>query len=77
MERIEFIEEQLELARQSYEQLQVEYFNGFSEYLDVLTALDQEQQLRRDLLSANLALLEFRIALYRALAGSIDTGRTE
>lgn len=77
VERIEFIEEQLELARQSYEQLQVEYFNGFSEYLDVLTALDQEQQLRRDLLSANLALLEFRIALYRALAGSIDTGRTE
>lgn len=74
-ERIQVIEAQIELAQQTYEQLRIEYFNGFSNYLDVLTALNQEQQLRRDLLSANLGLLEFRIALYRALAGRFDTFR--
>lgn len=75
LERIEVIEEQIDLIRQSYEQLRVQYFNGAGNYLDVLTALDQEQQLRRDLLAANLTLLEFRIALYRALAGNFETDR--
>lgn len=71
-ERIQVLEEQLRLARQTYQQLRTGYFNGTTDYLDVLTALNQEQQLRRDILSANLALLEFRIALYRALAGGVE-----
>nr|NIT56192.1 TolC family protein [Fodinibius sp.]NIW44317.1 efflux transporter outer membrane subunit [Gammaproteobacteria bacterium]NIX02317.1 efflux transporter outer membrane subunit [Phycisphaerae bacterium]NIY24775.1 efflux transporter outer membrane subunit [Fodinibius sp.] len=74
-ERINSLEEQVSLARQSYEQLRVEYLNGVSDYIDVLTALTDEQQLRRDLLSAKLVLLEFRIALYRALAGGFETER--
>ena len=74
-ESIENIEEQVDLAEQAYEQLQVQYFNGAADYLDVLTALDEVQQLRRDLLSAELALLEYRIALYRALAGPFETAR--
>ena len=69
---IQSIREQLELARQSYEQLRIEYFNGMSGYLDVLTALDEQQQLRRDLFSARLRLLEYRIALYRSLAGGFE-----
>lgn len=75
LESIRSLEKQLELARQTYEQLRIEYFNGVGDYLDVLTALDQEQQLRRDLLSSRLNLLEFRIALYRALAGGFETDR--
>lgn len=74
-ERIQVLEEQLRLIQQTYEQLRTGYFNGATDYLDVLTALGQEQQLRRSLLSARLALLEFRIALYRALAGGFDTER--
>ncbi|MFA0964524.1 efflux transporter outer membrane subunit [Roseivirga sp. BDSF3-8] len=72
-ERIEIILKQVELSRRAYEQLQVEYIYGFSDYLDVLTAQNTEQQLRRDLVEARLALLEFRIALYRALAGGFET----
>lgn len=68
--RIESIQRQVASARKTYELLQVSYFNGASDYLDVLTALDDEQQLRRNLLSARLTLVEYRIALYRALAGS-------
>lgn len=74
-ERIEVLKEQHELAKKTYGQLQTEYFNGFSNYLDVLTAMDQEQQLRRDLIAAKYTLLEFRIALYRALAGGFETER--
>ena len=75
IERIESLEKQATLARQTYEQLRLEYFNGMSNDLDVLTALDQEQQLRRDVLSANQILLQYRVNLYQALAG--DFGMTE
>lgn len=67
------IEAQLDLARQSYEQLRLEFFNGISDYLDVLVALTEQQRLERALVSARLNLLEYRIALHRALAGSIET----
>ncbi len=76
-EKIESIQKQLELAQQSYEQLRLEYFNGMADYLDVLTALDEEQRLQRDLLSARMTLLEYRIALYRSLAGGFETKREE
>lgn len=70
--RIASLERQVQLSRQTYEQLRTEYFNGLSDYLDVLTALTDEQQLRRDLLSATRQRLEYRIALYRALAGGVS-----
>lgn len=76
-ERLEVLKEQVVLSHQAYEQLQMEYFNGMRTYLDVLTALDQEQQLQRDLISAKLNLLEFRIALYAALAGGFEEIREE
>lgn len=73
LQAINSIEEQVKLAVKTIGQLRTEYLNGMSNYLDVLTALDEEQQLRRDLLRAKLMLLEYRIALYRALAGGLDT----
>ena len=74
-ERLENIQRQLELAEKSNKQLRVEFLNGFSPYLDVLLGLDQEQQLRRDYVTAQLQHVQIRIALYRALAGGFDTGR--
>ncbi len=74
-ERIEVMQKQLDLVGQTYRQLQIEYFNGLSDYLDVLAALNQEQQIRRNLIAANMTKLEYRIALYRALAGGFVTDR--
>jgi len=74
-ERIQDLEQQVALAQRAYEQLRVQYFNGAVDYLDVLTALDEVQQLRRDRLAAELTLVEDRIALYRALAGGFETDR--
>jgi len=73
--RITSLERQIELADLASERLRQEYFNGFGDYIDVLRALTEEQELRRDLLAARSELLEFRIALYRALAGSFETER--
>lgn len=71
--RIRSLETRLQLAVRTYEQLRIEYFNGLADYLDVLTSLDDEQKLRRDLLTARRVLLEYRTALYRALAGGFET----
>ena len=66
---IERIKRQLELAETTYEQLRQQYFNGQVGYIDLLTALTDRQDLERSLISARRQLLEYRIALYRALAG--------
>jgi len=72
-ERISYIENQLNLAERAFQQLRVEYLNGSIAYLDVLVTLDQMQQLKRDLVNAELDQLLFRVALYRALAGGFET----
>lgn len=71
-QRLGSLNEQVRLARESYMQLQLQYTNGAADFLDVLTALTNEQRLRRDLLQAGLDVLETRIDLYIALAGPID-----
>lgn len=76
-EQVDVLEDQLTLATQSLGQLRIEYLNGFTAYLDVLTILTQQQQLRRDLVEVRLALIETRIALYRALAGGFETENIE
>lgn len=72
-ELIENLTKQVELARQASVQLREQYLIGEAEYLDVLTAITQEQRLQRDTLSARLELVLNRIALYLALAGDFDT----
>jgi len=67
------IRNRLALARQTYEQLRTQYLNGVTDYIAVLTALTDQQQLERDLLAAERILLEQRITLYRALAGRFET----
>ncbi|MEQ6884737.1 efflux transporter outer membrane subunit [Salicola sp. Rm-C-2C1-2] len=69
---IERIKRQLALADATYEQLRQQYFNGQVGYIDVLNALTDRQDLERSLISARRQLLEYRIALYRALAGGFD-----
>ncbi len=76
-ERLLVLGRQLDLAQKTNRQLRLEFLNGLTEYLDVLLSLDQEQQLQRDIIDAQQELLEYRIALYRALAGDFETNRPE
>ncbi|WDQ19551.1 TolC family protein [Rhodopirellula sp. P2] len=73
LERIEHLENQVELARQSSEQLREQYLISDATYLDVLSAITAQQRLQRELLSAQLDLVLIRVSLYLALAGDFDT----
>ncbi|MFW6290161.1 MAG: efflux transporter outer membrane subunit [Mariniphaga sp.] len=72
-ERIQSLQTQADLADKAYRQLRLEYFNGMANYIDVLTALNQQQQLQRTLLAESLTMFMIRTALYRALAGGFET----
>ncbi|MFN2361121.1 MAG: efflux transporter outer membrane subunit [Marinobacter sp.] len=70
--RLESLEDQVELADTTYRQLRNQYLNGAVNYLDVLTALQDIQDLQRTRLTTRQQLLTTRVALYRALAGRIE-----
>ena len=76
-ERLQSVERQLELTKRSSARLRDEYLNGQGSYIEVLAALTNEQELRRELLTTRRLLLEARIGLYRALAGRPVTRREE
>ncbi|NJK88227.1 MAG: efflux transporter outer membrane subunit [Myxococcales bacterium] len=69
-ELIDALELQLDAARSALQEARLRYANGLTDYLPVLTALTQVQELERRLLSAERQMLAFRIQLYRALGGS-------
>ena len=73
--RLEIIEKRVDMAKKVSEQLQIEFAYGFSNYLDVLLTLREQQQLQRDLLDTLQRQYEIRIALYRAIAGGFETER--
>ena len=66
------LNQQLDIAAQVYERTQDSYLNGQLDYIRVLDSLISRQELQRDLLTAERELLERRIELYQALAGSWD-----
>jgi NodT family efflux transporter outer membrane factor (OMF) lipoprotein len=70
VEFIEALDRQLEAARATLEQAQLQYANGLTDYLPVLTALTQTQQLERAVVAARRQRLAFRIQLHRALGGT-------
>jgi NodT family efflux transporter outer membrane factor (OMF) lipoprotein len=73
LDRIQLLDSQLKLARQNSAQLREQYLIREVDYLDVLSAITEEQRLQRANLSARLELLQIRIALYLALAGDFET----
>lgn len=76
-QRIKNLEQQQDLANTTYQQLRLQYLNGAVSYIDVLSALQDRQSLRRTLISARRQRLGFRVALYQALAGDLEQPMTE
>lgn len=70
-EAVESFQRQLDLAEQSLKRLFAGYRNGTVNYLAILDAQQSTSQLRRNLVNAQQQLVGFRIALYRAISGSI------
>ncbi len=69
---LESLSRQIVLAEQVFDQTFARYQSGDQSYLQVLTAQDSLHQLRRTALTAQLQLLQFRIALYRSLGSGFE-----
>jgi len=67
---------QLAAAGNALGQARLRFRKGEIEYLDILSSLNSTQSLERELLVAERDLLRYRVALYRALAGSWGEGGT-
>lgn len=67
---IEHLEEQLEAANDTLESARDRYRQGLADFLNVLTALQTQQQAELNLLTARRQLLSYRIQLHRALGGT-------
>lgn len=63
------LNKQMALSKQVKERIQDRYAHGAVDYLRILDVLLTNQSLERNLLEAQRRLIEFRIALYRALGG--------
>lgn len=63
------LERQVQLARQASSMIRLRYINGAIDFLRVLSAMLSQQSLERNLLQAQVQLIEYRINLYRGLAG--------
>lgn len=64
------IQIQLDIAAKQLQAAQTSYTDGVAEYLDVIQAVQTQQTLQRQQVTAHRALLGYRAALYRALGGT-------
>lgn len=71
-ERLASLREQLNLAEQVLERIRSRYTRGTTDYLDVLDALVNQQELERRVLTARRELLQNRVTLHRTLAGGLE-----
>ncbi|WP_288130101.1 efflux transporter outer membrane subunit [Microbulbifer sp.] len=69
--RIEHLQERTALADQITLRQRRAYTRGAVDFLNVLSATDNQQSLKRQLLTARRELLENRVTLYRALSGGV------
>jgi len=67
---INSLNKQYLLSQKATEQIRLRYMYGSMDFLRVLTTQVNQQSLERSRLSAQLQLIEYRIKLYRSLAGS-------
>ncbi|MCH2141747.1 MAG: TolC family protein [Phycisphaerales bacterium] len=67
---LEEIAQQLVLSERQLEAARTSYGDGVAEYLDVISAVQTQQSLQRQQVSAHKQLLVYRASLYRSLGGS-------
>ncbi len=61
---------QIKLAERQLQAARTSYTDGVAEYLDVISAVQTQQSLQRQQVSAHKQLLAYRASLYRALGGT-------
>lgn len=71
-ERLARLQAQLETAQATLQEARLQYVNGLSDFLPVLTALQAQQEAERQVVGARRLLLARRVQLHRALGGRIS-----
>jgi NodT family efflux transporter outer membrane factor (OMF) lipoprotein len=71
------LKQQLATADDVIERTRASYINGQLDYVRVLDALTSRQSLERTYLAAQRERIEFRIQLYRAIAGDVPLDRPD
>ena len=66
------LDERRQLLQQSFDQAQQRYVAGLTDYLPVLTAVQQLYTVEQRLIREQRRLVSFRIALHRALGGPVQ-----
>jgi outer membrane protein TolC len=61
---------QLDIAGQQLQAARTSYGDGVAEYLDVISAVQTQQSLQRQQVTATKQLLGYRAMLYRSLGGT-------
>ncbi|MGR9115991.1 MAG: efflux transporter outer membrane subunit [Gammaproteobacteria bacterium] len=67
--RLDSLEKQLRFLDEANNQIRMRYIYGAMDFLRVLTSQVSQQSLQRSVIQAERELINFRIALYRSLAG--------
>ncbi len=68
---IKHLNRQLALSKKTVANLRLRYLRGATDYFNVLNAVINRQSLQTNKLTARYNLLQYRINLYRALAGGV------
>ena len=72
-EYIKRLEARRSILAETVDETEALYTQGISDYLPVLNALQDLRAIERDLISEQLNLLNFRVALHRAVGGATRT----
>ena len=71
-ERVELQVAQLQIAQRLLNETRNRYNQGLTDYLPVLAAVSTEQTLQRELVTSRRQSLSYRVALHRALGGTME-----
>jgi outer membrane protein TolC len=74
-ERVDRLQNQLEIAQRLLVETRNRYAQGLTDYLPVLNAVVTQQNLQREVLTSRREWLSFRVALHRALGGPMADQR--
>lgn len=73
-ERLEIVRARRSVLQQTADETRNRYMQGLTDYLPVLTAVQELRQVERNVLTEERLLVGYRIRLYRALGGPLGDG---
>lgn len=73
-ERLEIVRARRAVLQQTADETRNRYMQGLTDYLPVLTAVQELRQVERNVLTEERLLVGYRIRLYRALGGPVGDG---